>query len=51
MTTNKTSENECRHFIGKRAWKIIGGVALALIATGIISQLHDIRRYIKITTM
>lgn len=34
-----------------RTFKIIGGIALALIAVGVITQLNDIRRYIKISTM
>ena len=34
-----------------RTFKIIGGIALGLLAVGIITQLHDIRRYIKISTM
>ncbi len=34
-----------------RTFKIIGGIALALLAVGVITQLNDIRRYIKISTM
>jgi hypothetical protein len=34
-----------------RAFKIIGGITLALLAVGVITQLNDIRRYIKISTM
>lgn len=34
-----------------RTFKIIGGIALALLAVGVITQLQDIRRYIKISTM
>jgi hypothetical protein len=51
MKQNKTSVSGCNHIVGKRMWKIIGGVALALVATGVITQLRDIRRYIKISTM
>lgn len=36
---------------GNLMWKVVGGMALALLATGLIASLHDIRRYIKITTM
>ncbi len=32
-------------------WKIVGGAALALAAAGIITSLHDIRRYIRISRM
>jgi hypothetical protein len=31
--------------------KILGGVALALVAVGVLTQMNDIRRYIKISTM
>ena len=41
----------CEHFIGKRFVKILSGVAIAMVAIGVITQLHDIRRYIKIVTM
>lgn len=34
-----------------RTFKIIGGITLALLAVCVITQLHDIRRYIKISTM
>jgi hypothetical protein len=33
------------------AWKIVGGVALAAVAAGLIANFPDIRRYIKIETM
>jgi uncharacterized protein DUF6893 len=36
---------------GHLVWKIVGGAALALVTTGIIASLHDIRRYIKIMRM
>lgn len=32
-------------------WKLVGGVGLAALAAGLVVNLHDIRRYIKITTM
>ena len=38
----------CEH---GRFLKIIGGIAVVMLAVGVISQLHDIRRYIKISTM
>ena len=34
-----------------RFLKILGGIAIAMVAVGVITQLHDIRRYIKISTM
>ena len=36
---------------GHLVWKIVGGAALALAATGLIASLHDIRRYIRIRRM
>ncbi len=36
---------------GHLVLKVVGGVALALIATGVIASLHDIRRYIRMTRM
>ncbi|HWP44013.1 MAG TPA: hypothetical protein VNO14_12295 [Blastocatellia bacterium] len=33
------------------AWKVIGGTALALVAAGLIVNLPDIKKYIKISTM
>ena len=32
-------------------WKIVGGMALAVVAVGVIASLQDIKRYIKISTM
>lgn len=36
---------------GHLVWKIIGGAVLALAVTGVLANLHDIRRYIRISTM
>ena len=41
----------CEHRGGRRFLTILGGVALALAAAALVSQLHDIRRYIKIVRM
>jgi hypothetical protein len=32
-------------------WMIVGGAALLLVATGVITSLHDIRRYLRIRSM
>lgn len=32
-------------------WKIVGGAVVALVAAGVITSLHDIRRYIRIRNM
>jgi len=42
---------QCEHTGGKRFLKILGGITVALLAVGLLTQLHDIRRYIKISTM
>jgi hypothetical protein len=62
MSENKVSETKLAEQQARAAqvqctqsshlvWKIIGGAALALVAAGVISNLHDIRRYIRISTM
>lgn len=40
-----------RHSGGGRFLKIIGGLAIAAVAVGLLTQMNDIRRYIKISTM
>jgi hypothetical protein len=35
------------HFV----WKIVGGMALAVVVAGVVASLDDIRRYIRISTM
>lgn len=32
-------------------FKIVGGIALGMLVVGVLTQLHDIRRYIRISTM
>jgi hypothetical protein len=66
MSENRTSETRLREqqeiaartaaartgpSSGHLVWKIVGGVALALAATTLITSLHDIRRYIRISRM
>lgn len=34
-----------------KIWRVIGGVALAVVTAGLIANFHDIKRYIRITTM
>ena len=41
----------CEHSSAHLAWKIVGGMALAVVAVGVIRSLDDIRRYIRISTM
>jgi hypothetical protein len=41
----------CEHTGRIRFLKILGGIAVAMLAVGVLTQVHDIRRYIKISTM
>jgi len=50
MDKNKESANQRKHS-GHRVWKLVGGVALAVVAAGLIASMGDIRRYIRITRM
>lgn len=36
---------------GLSIWSVVGGAALALVATAVIANLHDIRRYVRIMRM
>jgi len=45
----KTTDS--RNSAGHLAWKIVGGAALALAATGLLYSLKDIQRYIRISRM
>ena len=50
MGRNNGSQKECKHF-GHTVWKIVGGLALAVVAAGVVASLPDIKRYIRITRM
>lgn len=41
----------CEHLSGIRLLKIIGGITIAVVVVGVLTQISDIRRYIKISTM
>ncbi len=43
--------HECDRGSNGIVWKLIGSIALAALAVGVIYNLPDIKRYIKITTM
>jgi len=47
----RVAEARSTHSNGHLVWKIIGGAVLALVVTGVITNLNDIRRYIRISTM
>jgi Family of unknown function (DUF6893) len=32
-------------------WKVVGGAIVAVVVAGVVANAHDIRRYIKISTM
>jgi hypothetical protein len=41
----------CEHSGRIRVLKIIGGIAIAVVAVGVLTQLKDIKRYIRISSM
>jgi hypothetical protein len=40
-----------RHSGGGRFLKVLGSIALVAVAVGVLTQMNDIRRYIRISTM
>jgi len=44
------AKETCQH-PSHLAWKIVGGMALAAVAAGVLASLKDIKRYVKISTM
>ncbi len=51
MKQNESSETGCRWSSRVSVWRIVGGVTLALVAYGVIANMHDIRRYLRIRRM
>lgn len=51
MKHNESSETGCRWSSRMSVWRIVGGAALALVAYGVITNMHDIRRYLRIRRM
>jgi hypothetical protein len=41
----------CEKSSNGKVWRVVGSVALAALVVGVIYNLPDIKRYIKITTM
>jgi hypothetical protein len=41
----------CEHGSHRGFWTILGGAAIALVVAGVLVNLPDIKRYIKISTM
>jgi hypothetical protein len=51
MGKGNSLEKRRKRSSGVNVWMLIGGAALALVAYGVITQLPDIKRYIRISTM
>jgi hypothetical protein len=51
LATRARAQELCGHSSGHLVWKIVGGMALAVVAAGVIASLNDIKRYIRISTM
>jgi hypothetical protein len=51
MSHDKSSRVQVRRSSGRSIWPFIGGAALVLIAVGVITQFHDIKRYVKMSMM
>lgn len=51
LAARERARELCGHRSGHLVWKIVGGMALAVVAAGLIASLDDIKRYIKISTM
>jgi hypothetical protein len=47
----QTEDDEPKECKPKHYWRLIGAVGLLLAATAVITNLHDIKRYIRLTTM
>ena len=47
MTSLENNDNKS----DGKFWKVIGGVALALVTAGLIANMHDIKRLVRIHTM
>lgn len=51
MKRDKSLETVRRKSSHVNIWYIIGGATLALVAAGLLTSLHDIRRYLRIRSM
>ncbi len=47
LATRERARELCGHTSGHLVWKIVGGMALAVVAAGLIAFAHDIQRYIR----
>ena len=51
MNRERSSERARGRSSGIGVWRVVGGAVLVLAAVGVISQLHDIRRYWNMVRM
>ena len=51
MKTEASLEKRRRRRSGVSVVRVVGGAVLVLVAVGVISQLHDIRRYWNMVRM
>ena len=51
MSNKKSSEAARRRSSGLSVVRVVGGAVLVLVAVGVISQFHDIRRYWNMVRM
>lgn len=51
MKHRESLETGRRKSSGVSIWYIVGGATLVLVAAGVLTSLHDIRRYLRIRAM
>ncbi|MBV8857493.1 MAG: hypothetical protein JOZ02_11230 [Acidobacteria bacterium] len=51
MNRGESLQKRRRRESGVSVWGIVGGAVLVLVAVGVITQFHDIRRYWNMTRM
>ncbi len=51
MKQNESAEKGCCWSARGNIWRIVGGAVAALVAYGVITNMHDIRRYLRIRRM
>jgi hypothetical protein len=51
LIRDEPSKPKHRKSVGVNAWSVAGGAALVLLAAAVLVNFHDIKRYLKISTM
>jgi hypothetical protein len=51
MKHNESSKTARRRSLGSNIWRIIGGAALVIVAVGVIKNIPDIQRYMRMRAM